>query len=151
MRPMASAVALSELRWRARLRIALVPVGAPIVGQLLNLYGYRLSGRPVPGSGGVPRTASAVVPGKVISQKIPAPWAAALRHWTHTPPFRINLNSSSADQRTPARLGERSPMNEDEIERDVVRSATWQLMRRAPTWLLIAVLLGAAVLAARGH
>ena len=42
-------------------------------------------------------------------------------------------------------------MNEDEIERDVVRSATWQLMRRAPTWLLIAVLLGAVVLAARGH
>jgi hypothetical protein len=42
-------------------------------------------------------------------------------------------------------------MNEDEIERDVVRSATWQLMRRAPTWLLIAVLVGAAVLAARGH
>jgi hypothetical protein len=42
-------------------------------------------------------------------------------------------------------------VNEDEIERDVVRSATWQLMRRAPTWLLIAVLLGAAVLAARGH
>jgi hypothetical protein len=42
-------------------------------------------------------------------------------------------------------------VNEDEIERDVVHSATWQLMRRAPTWLLIAVLLGAAVLAARGH
>jgi hypothetical protein len=42
-------------------------------------------------------------------------------------------------------------VNEEEIERDVVRSATWQLMRRAPTWLLIAVLLGAVVLAARGH
>jgi hypothetical protein len=42
-------------------------------------------------------------------------------------------------------------MDENEIERDVVRSATWQLMRRAPTWLLIAVPLGAAVLAARGH
>jgi hypothetical protein len=42
-------------------------------------------------------------------------------------------------------------VNEDEIERDVVRSATWQLMRRAPTWLLIVVLLGAVVLAARGH
>jgi len=42
-------------------------------------------------------------------------------------------------------------MNENEIERDVVRSATWQLMRRAPTWLLIAILLGAVLLAARGH
>ena len=42
-------------------------------------------------------------------------------------------------------------MNENEIERDVVRSATWQLMRRAPTWLLVAVLLAAAVLAVRGR
>ena len=42
-------------------------------------------------------------------------------------------------------------MNENEIERDVVRSATWQLMRRAPTRLLIAILLGAVLLAARGH
>jgi hypothetical protein len=42
-------------------------------------------------------------------------------------------------------------MDEDEIERDVVRGATWQLMRRAPTWLLVAVLIGAALLAAKGH
>jgi hypothetical protein len=40
---------------------------------------------------------------------------------------------------------------EKEIERDVVRSATWQLMRRAPTWLLVAIVLCAAMLAARGH
>ena len=40
---------------------------------------------------------------------------------------------------------------EKEIERDLVRGATWQLMRRAPTWLLIAILLGAVLFAARGH
>jgi hypothetical protein len=42
-------------------------------------------------------------------------------------------------------------LDQDEIERYVVRGATWQLMRRAPTWLLVAVLIGAALLAARGH
>ena len=42
-------------------------------------------------------------------------------------------------------------MNENEIERDVVRSAIWQLTRRAPTWLLIAILIGAVWLAAKGH
>lgn len=39
---------------------------------------------------------------------------------------------------------------EKEIERDVVRAATWQLMRRSPTWLLIAILLGAIWLAVKG-
>jgi hypothetical protein len=41
--------------------------------------------------------------------------------------------------------------DEKEIERDVVRAASWQLMRRAPTWLLVAILLGAIWLAAKGH
>ena len=40
---------------------------------------------------------------------------------------------------------------EKEIERDVVRAASWQLTRRAPTWLLVAILLGAIWLAAKGH
>ena len=37
-------------------------------------------------------------------------------------------------------------MDENEIERDVVRSATWQLMRRAPTWLLVAIVVGAVLI-----
>jgi hypothetical protein len=40
---------------------------------------------------------------------------------------------------------------EKEIERDLVRAASWQLMRRAPTWLLIAIVLCAALLAATVH
>lgn len=42
-------------------------------------------------------------------------------------------------------------MNENDLEREAARSAIWQLSRRAPTWLLILIVIVAAVLAARGH
>jgi hypothetical protein len=42
-------------------------------------------------------------------------------------------------------------MNENDLEREAARSAIWQLSRRAPTWLLIVIVIAAAVLAARGR